>query len=148
MSFPNIPDITPDIDLDREEVFNLMLASIASEELGLAHMINAEAEKLQFVIGTLEEQKLKTSPTIEELLEVNRSVDKTLRSVIKKQMLLQFKLEDTTDIIKETPPTPPTTSTTTTTTTTTTTITTTSSSSSSSTTTKWWKSNDDGSEPL
>ncbi|WP_205842132.1 hypothetical protein [Natranaerobius trueperi] len=138
MSFPNLPDIKPEMDLDKEQVVNLLLASIASEELSLAHMINAEAEKIQFVIGTLEEHKQKKSPTIEDLLEINRSVDKTLRSVIKKQMLLQFKLEDTTDIIKETPPPtpPPTTSTTTT-------STTTSSSSSSSTTTKWWKSNDD-----
>jgi len=130
MSFPNIPDITPDIDLDREEVINLMLGSIASEELGLAHMINAEAEKIQFVIGTLKEHKMKTTPTVDDLLEINRSVDKTLKSVIKKQMLLQFKLEDTIEIMKE-PKTP-----TTTTSTTTSTTTTNSSTSSSTTTTK------------
>ncbi len=132
MSFPKIPNISPDMDLDREEVINLILVSIAVEELGLAHMINAEAEKIQFVVGTLEGQNIKTPPTIEDLLEINRSVDKTLRSIIKKQILLQFKLEDTIDIIKKTTTTTASTSTTTTTTTTTTT----SSSSSSTTTTK------------
>ncbi|MDR5658559.1 hypothetical protein RH915_03550 [Serpentinicella sp. ANB-PHB4] len=49
MSFPNIPDVTPEIDIDREDVINLLLASIAFEELGLAHIFNAEAEKIQYI---------------------------------------------------------------------------------------------------
>jgi hypothetical protein len=94
LSYPNLPNISPDINLSREDVINLLLASIAFEELGLAHLINAEAEKIQFVLGTLEEQELQ-SPTLNDLLEINRGVERTLRSVIKNQMLLQFKLEDT-----------------------------------------------------
>lgn len=53
LSFPNIPNIKPDIDLDEEDVLSLLLASIALEELSLAHIMNAEAEKLQAVLGTL-----------------------------------------------------------------------------------------------
>lgn len=113
MSFPNIPDVTPDINIDREDVINLLLASIAFEELGLAHIINAEAEKIQYILGTLETSRPETPPTIEDLLLINRSVEQTLRGVIKNQMLLQFKLEDTITASKTT------TSTTTTTTTTT-----------------------------
>jgi Trk K+ transport system NAD-binding subunit len=97
MSFPNIPDVDATIDLTTEDAVNLLLASIAFEELGLAHLINAEAEKIQYVLGTLETTP-PAPPTIEELLEVNRSVDRTLRNVIKKEMLLQFKLEDTLSI--------------------------------------------------
>ncbi len=116
MSFPNIPDVDATIDITIEESVNLLLASIAFEELGLAHIINAEAEKIQYVLGTLEGQTpLETPPTIEDLLEINNSVDKTLRNVIKKQMLLQFKLEDTISISTTTTTTSTTTTTTTTT---------------------------------
>ncbi|MGE5474200.1 MAG: hypothetical protein ACM3UU_08285 [Ignavibacteriales bacterium] len=101
MSFPNIPDIEPDIDLTRDQVINLLLASIAFEELGLAHIINAEAEKIQFVLGTLDNQPPPPPCTMNKLLEINRSVEHTLRSVIKNQMLLQFKLEDVLNIICE-----------------------------------------------
>ncbi|WP_342580438.1 hypothetical protein [Ureibacillus sp. FSL W7-1570] len=55
MSMPNIPDISPKISIDREDVINLLLASIALEEIGLAHIINAEGEKIQFAIGKLNE---------------------------------------------------------------------------------------------
>lgn len=114
MSFPNIPDVDASIGITVEDSVNLLLASVAFEELGLAHIINAEAEKIQYVLGTLEtESPLATPPTIEELLLINQSVNQTLKNVIKKEMLLQFKLEDTLTISTTT------TSTTTTTTTTT-----------------------------
>jgi hypothetical protein len=99
VSFPNIPDVSPAIDINREDVINLLLASIAFEELGLAHLVNAEAEKIQFVLGTLEGQiPPDPPPTLDDLLEINRGVERTLRSVIKNQMLLQFKLEDILEV--------------------------------------------------
>jgi hypothetical protein len=101
MSFPNIPDVNPNISINRDEVINLLLASIAFEELGLAHIINSEGEKIQYIIGTLGGQTPLTPPTLDELLKVNKSVAQTLRSVIKNQMLLQFKLEDILDIPPE-----------------------------------------------
>ncbi len=104
MGMANIPNVSPDINLSREDVINLLLASIAFEELGLAHIVNAEAEKIQFVLGTLEGQIDPQTPTMDELLEINRSVEKTLRAVIKKEMLLQFKLEDILEIQPTEPP--------------------------------------------
>ncbi|HLO13096.1 MAG TPA: hypothetical protein VK190_12880 [Pseudoneobacillus sp.] len=101
MSFPNIPNVTPSIDINREDVINLLLASIAFEELGLAHIINAEAEKIQAVLGTLGSGPVATN--IGQLLDINESVNKTLKTVIKKEMLLQFKLENVLEI----PPTTP-----------------------------------------
>lgn len=97
MSFPNIPNVTPSIDIEREDVINLLLASIAFEELGLAHIINAEAEKIQAVVGTLPSNVVAT--TIEDLLSINQSVNQTLKTVVKKEMLLQFKLEDVMEMI-------------------------------------------------
>ncbi len=94
MSFPTIPDITPTININRSDVINLLLASIAFEELGLAHIINAEAEKIQYILGTLSEQTPTEPPTQDDLIKINKSVNQTLRTVIKNQMLLQFKLED------------------------------------------------------
>lgn len=94
MSFPNIPPVSPAIEIDREDAINLLLASIAFEELGLAHLINAEAEKIQYALGTLTEVTPEVPPTLDELIELNQSVNGVLRSAIKTQMLLQFKLED------------------------------------------------------
>ncbi|MDP4084387.1 MAG: hypothetical protein Q8934_07180 [Bacillota bacterium] len=95
MSFPTIPNVTPTISINREEVINLLLASIAFEELGLAHIINAEAEKIQFVLGTLNGVHL--TPSINDLITIDNTVNKTLKTVIKKEMLLQFKLEEIID---------------------------------------------------
>ncbi|KRF52451.1 hypothetical protein ASG99_11820 [Bacillus sp. Soil768D1] len=106
MTFPNIPDINPIEGLDAEQVALLLLASIALEELGLAHLINSEAEKLQGAIGTLVDDKghlvnedIKAD-SLKELLKVNKAVEKTLQSIIKKEMLLQFKFENVLDFLK------------------------------------------------
>lgn len=93
MSMPNIPDINPKINISRNETIDLLLASIGLEELSLAHITNAEAEKLQYVLAS--------NPSFHELLKVNKSVLQTLKSSIKKEMLLQFKFENILELIKE-----------------------------------------------
>ncbi|MFD0717407.1 collagen-like protein [Paenibacillus sp. GCM10027626] len=91
MSQANIPNITPSITITRDDALNLLLASIALEELGLSHIINAEAEKIQVAIGTL--PGLSTPATISDLLSINASVRSTLQETIKKELLLEQKLE-------------------------------------------------------
>lgn len=121
MSMPNIPSIEPSVTVTRNDAVNIILSSIGMEELSLSHILNAEAEKIQFALGTLETSTGPTAPaSLEDILLVNKTAGKMLRDVVKNQMLLGMKLEDVMDI--ET-----TTSTTTTTTTSTTTTTTTSS---------------------
>jgi hypothetical protein len=74
--------------------------------LALAHIINAEAEKLQFVLGTLGDTGVTFSPaevSLGDLLEVNASVRRTLRDVIKKEMLLEFKFENVLDLLATLP---------------------------------------------
>jgi hypothetical protein len=91
MSQPSIPNITPDISITRDDVINLLLASIAMEELGLAHIINAEAEKIQYVLGTI--PGLTPAASLAEILLVNDSVQDILEMVIKKELLLDNKLK-------------------------------------------------------
>lgn len=106
VSYPNIPNIEPTITITPEQTVALLLASIALEELALAHIMNAEAEKLQFVLGTLEGNGTVQPPTdltLDDLLDVNESVRRTLRDVIKKEMLLQFKFDNVLDLIDSLP---------------------------------------------
>lgn len=67
MSQANIPNITPAISLTRDEVVNLILSSIAMQELGLSHIINAEAEKIQYALGTLPGGDLHLHPRLRKL---------------------------------------------------------------------------------
>ncbi|WP_353957716.1 hypothetical protein, partial [Peribacillus sp. NJ11] len=108
MSFPNIPNITPTISITTAQTVPLLLSSIALEELALAHIINAEAEKLQFVLGTLPTGTTLSPAVVSlpNLLAVDASVQRTLRDVIKKEMLLEFKFENVLDLLTI-PPTPP-----------------------------------------
>ncbi|MFP3634669.1 hypothetical protein [Bacillus sp. SIMBA_033] len=88
MSLPNIPNITPDITLSRCETLNLLLSSVAMEEIGLSHILQAEAERIQMFLGA------SGNPSLEELSSINRSTERLLRTVMKSQLLLQTKLED------------------------------------------------------
>jgi choice-of-anchor A domain-containing protein len=79
---PNIEDALTDV-----------VESIALEEVGLAHIINAEGEKIQ--------KALDIAVDINELNELNGSVKDTLVNVIKMQMLLEFKIEEVKKIVKK-----------------------------------------------
>lgn len=93
MSMPQIPDIDLNVSIDRDDAINIIVASIALEGLALAHILNAEGEKLQYVLGTLEGSD-PGEITICDILAVNESIGKTIRDIIKTEILLQFKLED------------------------------------------------------
>ena len=93
--------MTPLISISIGQTVPLLLASIALEELSLAHIMNAEAEKLQFVLGTLDDTGVAFSPSevsLEDLFAINASVRGTIRNVIKKEMLLGFKFENVLDL--------------------------------------------------
>jgi hypothetical protein len=87
-----IPNITPLITVSRDDAISLLLSSIALEEIGLSHIINVEGEKLQYVLGTLPGI---TGPgaTISDILNVNASVQDTLRALTQKEFILSSKLD-------------------------------------------------------
>lgn len=87
MALPTVPDINPQITLTREEVYHLLLASVAMEEFSLASIMSAEGEKIQRILNSDE-------VCLEALVMVGKSVDRILRSVMKNQLLLLCKLED------------------------------------------------------
>lgn len=103
MSMPNIPNIDSKINLTTNEASNVVLASIGFEELGLAHIINAEGEKIQSYLGTLEGQEVKKEIKLEELKELDNIVNDTLKAITKKELLLLMKLEETKDILSNNP---------------------------------------------
>jgi hypothetical protein len=76
MSMPKIPDINPNICLHFGDVINLLLASIALEEIALANVINAESEKLCVTLHNLDE-----CCCIKDLISLNESVEKVLYEV-------------------------------------------------------------------
>jgi hypothetical protein len=92
LSQANLPNITPTIDITRKDAINLIIASIAMEELGLSHILNAEGEKLQYVLGTLPGVSA-PAVTLSDLLAVNDSIRKTLKETTRKDWVLSNKLE-------------------------------------------------------
>lgn len=90
MSMPKFPE-TGD-GLQRSEVLNQLISSIAYEELALSHIINAEGEKLQFVLGTIP-GLTGGNATIDDVTEVNKSVGSTLENMVYNQMMLNGKLD-------------------------------------------------------
>lgn len=82
----SMPVINPSETTPCQAVVDL-LESIALQEAGLAHIINAEGEKIQAAIQAQD-------VSIEELISVNESVLDVLTKVIKLELVLELKLEE------------------------------------------------------
>ena len=78
--------------MTKDEALTMIIASIAMEELALSHILNAEGEKLQYILGTLSGEP-KTCVGTQEILAVNKSVKELMDTVMQSQMLLKGKLE-------------------------------------------------------
>lgn len=124
MGMPEIPCKL--LDVKKEEASNLLIASIAVEELALAHIINAEGEKIQAVVEDFNKKKpshkddlkvtfdcecddefegdsykSKSEVTVKDLLAINESVRGMLKEVLKNNLILESKLEDILDSSKK-----------------------------------------------
>ena len=90
MSLPSFPVADPPIE--REAAVNQILSSIAMEELGLSHILNAEGEKLQYILGTL--PGLSGPPaTVSDVLAANESVRSLLEATVQNQLFLRAKMQ-------------------------------------------------------
>lgn len=81
-----MPVITPS-GVTRCEAITDMIESIALEEAALAHILNAEGEKIQKYTSPT------ANPTPEMLLAVNKSVNDMVKAITNLEIVLQSKLE-------------------------------------------------------
>ena len=90
MSLPSFPNIDPPIK--REDAVNQILSSIAMEELGMSHILNAEGEKLQYILGTLPGLS-GPAATVKDVLNANGSVKDLLETAAQNQLFLKSKMQ-------------------------------------------------------
>lgn len=86
----------------KEEAIADIIESIALMEAALSHILNAEGEKIQAVVGTLHHhpsisdygcpQSCLIGKRPEDLLAINRSVESVINSITSLEILLQKKL--------------------------------------------------------
>ena len=74
MSMPNLPDV----------------------QLSLAHLLNAEGEKIQMALGTLREGDGPLA--VEDIYRINESARKMVRDTMMTQILLALKLESVIEL--------------------------------------------------
>ena len=86
MSLPEFPK--PDTILSRDQALDAILTSIAMEEVALSHIINAEGEKIQYILKSARANKADVC----DVLKVNESATALLEQVNDMQMTLKNKL--------------------------------------------------------
>jgi hypothetical protein len=90
MSMPKFPD--KDKILSFEDAVNAILTSIAMEELALSHILNAEGEKIQYILA-------KKCSSTHDIISVNDSVASLISKITDLQFLLKAKLQLTKELI-------------------------------------------------
>lgn len=80
-----MPVITPGT-VTRDQAISDLIESVALQETGLSHILNAEGEKIQAIVALPE-------VTPAQLLAVNASVQNTVNAVSRLEMILHSKLE-------------------------------------------------------
>ncbi|MDD2377413.1 MAG: hypothetical protein PHD10_01950 [Bacilli bacterium] len=83
MSMPIIQK--PECPVSREQALTDLIESIALEQTALAHIINAEGEKIQKILRVFDCK--------EEIFEINESVRETLVAITRLENVLYSKLE-------------------------------------------------------
>lgn len=97
MSMPTFPE--KGLDISKEQALTMILGSIAMEELALSHIMNAEGEKLQYVLGMYEKRN-DICVAVKDLLEVNRSITDLLENATSMQILLKGKLKSVLEAMR------------------------------------------------
>ena len=106
MSMPSFPDSNKFPTL--EQALSAVVASIAMEEMALSHVLNAESEKIKFVLGCAKAKGCDNF-NLGELLAVNKSAEDVINSITKLQIILKEKLDTASKFVPPIPdpPIPP-----------------------------------------
>ncbi|MEG2420715.1 MAG: hypothetical protein RSB55_04125 [Oscillospiraceae bacterium] len=80
----SMPVILPGTVTQAQAISDI-IESVALEQTGLSHILNAEGEKIQAFVHM-------TGVTADQLLAVNKSVQDTVNAVTRLEMVLQSKL--------------------------------------------------------
>ena len=86
MSLPEFPK--PGTTFTRDQALDAILTSIAMEEVALSHIINAEGEKIQYILKCAKANRANVC----DVLEVNESAASLLEQVNDMQITLKNKL--------------------------------------------------------
>lgn len=95
MSFPNISDIDPYMNITFEDAIHLLLTSIAIEEVSLSKLMDAETGKLLHAVHACKQKKI----ALPDVIKLNKSVNHTVKDMLKLHMLLQSKLDQIQDLL-------------------------------------------------
>ena len=98
MGLPTIPTITTTL----QQAEALSIAALAMENLALAAVINSEAEKIQRAVGVVPGTITTVADfvtVLSSLIAVDTSVTGVLRNVIKKEIILEFQLEEISELL-------------------------------------------------
>lgn len=95
----SMPVITPGTGTRCQAITDI-ITSVALEQTGLSHIINAEGEKIQKIVATAQ--------TADEMLKVNKSVHLMLGAITRLEMVLHGKLELFSDCLCDKCPAAPT----------------------------------------
>ena len=98
MSMPKFPN--SDCILTREQAINAILTSIALEEAALSHIINAEGEKIQYVLQHINSKSCYTFDDMDKILEINESVSDLIDQITDMQLILKNKMRLATNFLK------------------------------------------------
>lgn len=79
----SMPVIVPGT-VTRPQAISDIIESVALEQTGLSHILNAEGEKIQAAVA---------NGTIDQMLAVNKSVQSMVNTVARLETVLQMKLE-------------------------------------------------------
>ena len=104
MSMPSFPK--NGANMTREQALTMIIASVAMEESALGRVIDAEGDKLRYILDRCQEDG-GCRETPKEILEVNCSVTRLLDVVAQNQMILRSKLALALNAGGRCPPDPP-----------------------------------------
>lgn len=82
-------DSSEKLKFDKTNIVDLLLTSIAFEELGIANILKAEGELMRLYIDS---HKNKNHINYDEIIMLNRNIYNTLRLLLEKEKTLNEKL--------------------------------------------------------